>query len=183
MHTEEISEKMQHASNRHVALLIAILALALALFESLAKSYQTESLSLQMESVNLWSFYQAKSIKAHTTDLAMGVVIEVADKYQMTESEAIKKWSRNVELLNSNETEGDGKLQLLKKAKEVEKERDLMFIKYRYMEIASGLLQVAIVLASAAIITNVGLLVLGSILLGGGATAVGGIGMFVPTLF
>lgn len=182
MDIEEIKEKIEHSPNRRVALLIAVLALALAFFESLGKSYQTDALSLQVESANLWSFYQAKSIKAHATELARGIVIEVADKAQLSESEALKKWADDVERLTSNDVDKDGKHQLFEKAKEVEAERNLMFKKYRYMEIASAILQVSIVLASAAIITSAGFLVTGACALGVVATAVGLVGLFVPSL-
>lgn len=182
MDTEEIKERIEHSPNRRIALLIAVLALALALFESLGKSFQTDALSLQVESTNLWSFYQAKSIKAHTTELARGIVIEVADRRLLDESAALKKWAEDVERLTSNEVDKDGKHQLFEKAKEVEAERDLMFKKYRYMEIASALLQVSILMASAAIIAGAALLVSGASALGFVATVIGLVGLFAPTL-
>lgn len=182
MNAEEIQERIEHTPSRRVALLIAILALGLAFFESLGKSFQTDALSLQVESANLWSFYQAKSVKAHNTELARGIVIEIADKSRLSESEALKKWADDVARLTSNEADNDGKKQLFDKAKEVEAERNLMFKKYRYMEIASAILQVSIVLASAAIITSAGFLVAGAGFLGVLATAVGLVGLFAPAL-
>src|ERR1700692_1881318 len=52
--------------NRKIALLIAVIALFLALSETLGKGAQTESLAKNVEASNLWAFFQAKSIR-HTT--------------------------------------------------------------------------------------------------------------------
>ena len=46
-------------SNKKIALLIAILALFLAISETLSKAYQTEVITKQVEASNLWAFFQA----------------------------------------------------------------------------------------------------------------------------
>src|SRR5580693_3133888 len=55
--------KEASSENRKIALLIAIIALCLALSETLGKGAQTESISKNVESSNLWAFFQAKSIR------------------------------------------------------------------------------------------------------------------------
>ena len=47
------------ASSKRVALVIAVLAAALAISETLGKSAQTAALSYNVEASNLWSFFQA----------------------------------------------------------------------------------------------------------------------------
>ena len=61
----EHAEHAEHASgkNRKIALLIAVIALCLALSETLGKGAQTESISKNVEASNLWAFFQAKSIR------------------------------------------------------------------------------------------------------------------------
>jgi len=61
----EHAEHAEHASseNRKIALLIAVIALFLALSETLGKGAQTEALSKNVEASNLWAFFQAKSIR------------------------------------------------------------------------------------------------------------------------
>src|SRR5512138_2489286 len=61
----EHAEHAEHASgsNKNIALLIAVIALFLALSEMLGKGAQTESISKNVEAANLWSFFQAKSIR------------------------------------------------------------------------------------------------------------------------
>jgi len=58
------------ASNKKVALLIAVLALLLALSETFGQSAQTQALSSNIEASNLWSFFQAKTIRLTTVRTA-----------------------------------------------------------------------------------------------------------------
>jgi len=73
-HTEHISSE-----NKKIALLIAVIALCLALSETLGKGAQTETISKNVEASNLWAFFQAKSIRrtvvqtaAEQTKLSLG---------------------------------------------------------------------------------------------------------------
>ena len=56
--------------NKGVALLIAVLALFLAIAETAAKSAQTDALSANIEAANLWSFFQARTIRQTTVRTA-----------------------------------------------------------------------------------------------------------------
>ena len=64
----EVSEEIEHAvhENKGIALLIAVLALFLAFASAGGKGAQTEAISENVESANLWAFYQAKAIRATT---------------------------------------------------------------------------------------------------------------------
>ena len=55
-----------HGGNKGVALLISVLALVLALSETLGKSTQTTALGYNIEASNLWAFFQAKTIRQTT---------------------------------------------------------------------------------------------------------------------
>jgi len=70
----EHAEHAEHASgsNKKIALLIAIIALCLALSETLGKGAQTESISKNVEASNLWAFFQAKSIRRTQIQTAAG---------------------------------------------------------------------------------------------------------------
>lgn len=61
----EHAEHIEHIShtNKKIALMIAVLALFLALAETLGKSAQTGAISDNVEASNLWAFYQAKTIR------------------------------------------------------------------------------------------------------------------------
>ena len=64
----EHAEHAEHASgsNKKIALLIAVIALFLALSETLGKGAQTEAISKNVEASKLWAFFQAKSIRRTT---------------------------------------------------------------------------------------------------------------------
>ena len=49
--------------SKRIGLLISILALVLAFSETLGKGAQTEALSLNIEASNLWTFFQAKTVR------------------------------------------------------------------------------------------------------------------------
>src|SRR5262249_60937986 len=50
-------------SNKQIALLVAILAAFLAISEMGGKSAQTEVLTQHVEATNMWSFFQAKTVR------------------------------------------------------------------------------------------------------------------------
>ena len=56
--------------NKKIAILISVLALFLAICETLGKSAQTDALSSNVEASNLWAFYQAKTIRKTTMETA-----------------------------------------------------------------------------------------------------------------
>ena len=155
MEAREIEETIEESPNKKIALIIAILALFLAISETLSKSYQTEVLMKQIEASNLWSFYQAKSTRLTTTKIAHEV-FEIVTTGLSKEGTALrKKWADEIQRYESDEATKEGKKEILERAREAEEERGLFSKKYKLMEIAAGLLQVAIVLASASIITSV----------------------------
>ena len=61
----EHAEHAKHAahSNKKIALAIAIMALLLALSETLGKSANTEAINLNIKASDTWNFFQAKTIR------------------------------------------------------------------------------------------------------------------------
>ena len=155
MEIREIEEVINESPNKKIALIIAILALFLAISETLSKSYQTEVLMKQIEASNLWSFYQAKSTRLTTTRIAHEAFEIFATGLSKDGSVLSKKWAEEIQRYESDEITKEGKREILERAKLAEDDRDLFSKKYRLVEISAGLLQVAIVLASASIITGV----------------------------
>jgi len=142
-------------SNKKIALVIAVLALFLAISETLSKAYQTEVITKQVEASNLWAFFQAKSIRKTTTDVAL----QSAQMSQQAEdpkvAEQMKKWAAASKRYDTEPETGEGRKELAERAKKAQALGELANHKYHNLEISSGVLQVAIVLASSAIITNV----------------------------
>ncbi|MFM6962438.1 MAG: DUF4337 domain-containing protein [Polynucleobacter victoriensis] len=169
-------------SNKKIALLISILALLLAVSETMSKAYQTEVLTKQIEASNLWSFFQAKTIRSTATKLTIETAQLSGKASDPKTAAALEKWDAAAKRYDSEPETGEGRKELAAKAKQAEATRDLYMHKYHFLEIASGILQVAIVLASATIITGVSLL---SVLAGGLGVislVLSGLGIFAPTL-
>ncbi|MBR1169486.1 DUF4337 domain-containing protein [Bradyrhizobium liaoningense] len=156
----EHAEHAEHASgsNKKIALLIAVLALFLAISETLGKGAQTESISKNVEAANLWAFFQAKSIRRT-------VVVTAAEQGKLTLAEAseaqkpavqkqIEDWTKTAQRYRSEPETGEGTEQLAEKAKHAEHDRDEATAKYHHFELASAAFQIGIVLASATIITG-----------------------------
>jgi hypothetical protein len=157
----EHAEHAEHASgsNKKIALLIAVIALCLALSETLGKGAQTESISKNVESSNLWAFFQAKSIRRTvvqaTSDqarLSLGLMGDEAAKAAL--SKQIDEWKKTADRYRSEPETGEGSEQLAERAKHAEHDRDLAMARYHHYEVASAAFQIGIVLASATIITG-----------------------------
>jgi len=166
-------------SNKKIALLIAVLALVLAFSETLGKSAQTNALSLNIEASNLWSFFQAKTIR-------QTVVRTAAEQTSLGgNSEDAKKqveaWRKTAQRYQTEPETGEGRDELMARAKEAEKKRDRSMAAYHQYELASAAVQIAIVLASAAIITAMSALVWIAGALGALGVAFCVIGFFFPT--
>jgi hypothetical protein len=156
-HAEHAEEASHH--NRGVALLISVLALFLALSETLGKSAQTAALTDTVQASDTWSFYQARNIRATTVATAKEVLeIEAASETDPTRKAALTKkiedWDKRVKRWESDPERREGMKELSAKAKNLEERRDHKLEQYHNFEIASAALQIGIVLASAAIITS-----------------------------
>lgn len=157
----EHAEHAEHASgsNKKIALLIAVIALFLALSETLGKGAQTESISKNVEASNLWAFFQAKSIRrtvieatADHARLSLGNLGDDAAKSALTKQ--LEAWQKTAARYRSEPETGEGSEQLAERAKHAEHERDVAMARYHHYEVASAAFQIGIVLASATIITG-----------------------------
>jgi hypothetical protein len=170
-------------SNKKIALLIAILALFLAISETLSKAYQTEVITKQVEASNKWAFFQAKSIRKTTTEVARDSLLMAPNADDPKVQEQIAKWTATAKSYDSEPETGEGRKELTASALAAEKKAELANHKYHNLEISSGMLQVAIVLASSSIITSVVLLGWVAGLLGVVAVGFGFFAMFGAALF
>ena len=171
--------------NRRIALLIAVLALFLSFSETLGKSAQTEAISANVESPDLWAFFQAKSVRKTQVDTAAEEMKVAADAAADPAAKAamqkqIDAWKQTAARYDSEPSTGEGRKELAERAKEVEERRDLAMTKYHHYELASAAFQVGIVLASAAVITGmIGLAWFGGVL-GIIGLALALLGLFAP---
>ena len=176
--------------NKKIAILISVLALFLAIAETLGKSAQTDALSSNVEASNLWAFYQAKTIRKTTmetaaeqmeVDLALArdpVVKDLLDK-------RIQAWRARAATYESEpkaDGKGEGRKELMARALAAEKKRDLAMAKYHHFEYGSAAFQIAIVLASSFLITGVFYLLWGACGVGILGVLFTAIGLLAPNL-
>jgi len=170
----EVSHLHADPSHKKVALLIAILALILAFAETLAKGAQTTALSANIEAANLWSYFQAKTIRMTSVRTAAEAAeVELLQVSSDQVKEALQKrvadWKQTAARYDSEPETQEGRKELSARAKIAEAKRDRTLAAYHHYEVASAAVQIAIVLASASIITSVTALAW----LGGGLGIVG----------
>ncbi len=162
----EIQEQIEHAEhgahapgfNRRIALLIAVLALFLSFAETLGKSAQTEAIAANVETSDLWAFFQAKTVRstvlrtaAEEMTVATAAANDPAAKAAMQKQ--IDAWQKTAARYDSEPETKEGRKELAERAKEAEEGRDLAMARYHHYELASAAFQIGIVLASAAVIT------------------------------
>jgi Domain of unknown function (DUF4337) len=185
----EQADQAKEASNenKRIALLIAVIALCLALSETLGKGAQTESISKNVEASNLWAFFQAKSIRHTVVQTAadqsrLGLGSFSDEPAKAAAQKQIDEWEKTASRYRSDPKSGEGQAELSERAKTAEEERDLATAKYHHFELASAAFQIAIVLASATIITGIVVLAWISGVLTLAGIAFTALGIFVPHL-
>lgn len=161
----DVTEDNQPTSkvNKRIALLIGVLALLLAFSEILGKNAEQDALSRNIEASNLWAFFQAKTIRGTTLRTAAEAMeIELANATEPVARERLQKridgWKTTIARYESEPETNEGRKELIARAKAAEARRDISSARDDKYDIVSGLLQIAIVVASAAIITGVAML-------------------------
>jgi len=177
---------VDHLGDKRIALLIAVLALFLAVVETGGKSAQTEAITRNVESANLWSFFQARTIRqtivrtaAEESELAkLGAQGEMKTAIEAQQ----KRWRDTAARWESEPETGEGRKELSERARKAEAVRDRNMAAYHLYEYAAAAFQVAIVIASASIITSVPLLAVGGMVLGVIGAVLATFGWLAPTL-
>jgi hypothetical protein len=192
----EIKEKIEEIGEGHegsqssklrIGLLIAALAALLALLEAGGKSAQTEAINANLQASDLWAFFQAKTARVTTIQTAaesakLSLLGDLPAETKATIQKQIDVWNATVARYDSEPQTGEGRKELTERAKEAQAERDHKLAAYHLFELGSAASQLAIVLASAAIITGLIFLVYLSGLLGVVGAALGLIAWQAPTL-
>jgi hypothetical protein len=153
-----------HTNNKGVALLIAILALFLAFSEMGGNNAEREAQAHNLEASNLWAFFQAKTIRRTSVQVASEQVeaqlVTITDPAQReVMQKRIADWKKTADRYETEPETGEGRRELMARAKVAEEKRDTNKARNEIFELSSALLQIAIVLCSAMIITGIGALV------------------------
>jgi uncharacterized protein DUF4337 len=185
--THEQVEQAHRQKNKRAALLIIGLAAALAIAEMAGKEAQFASIAHNIESSDLWAFYQAKTIRSTVVRTAIEAATLLPDNDVPADRSAawqqqVDAWRSATDRLDSNPATQDGRKELAERTKQIEKTRDEEIRAYHDFEYGSAALQLAIVMASASVITEITLLEVVSGFLGAAGVALGLIGWLAPAL-
>ncbi|PTM41073.1 DUF4337 domain-containing protein [Bosea sp. 124] len=172
--------------NKRIALLIAILALMLAFSEIGGKNAEQDALAKNVEASNLWAFFQAKTIRGTTLRTAAEAMeVDLAGATDPIVRERLQKriegWKATIARYESEPETNEGRKELIVRAKAAEAQRDISSARDDKYDIVSGLLQIAIVISSAAIITGISLLAWTGGALGLAALALMFVAQLAPT--
>jgi hypothetical protein len=172
--------------DKKIALLVAVLAALLAISELGGKSAQTHALADHIDASNLWSFFQAKTIRQTTMRTAADAVEAQFKDGGQEMPVGLKKqaetWRSTAQRYETEPETGEGRKELAAKAKTKEAAREKAMSAYHMFEYGSAALQLAIVLAGAAALTSVVWLTFMSIGLGVLGLLFGALGFLAPTL-
>jgi hypothetical protein len=141
--------------NKQTAIFVAALAVMLAICSVGGDNATKDAMRASIESADAWAFYQAKNLRQTNyalaadsieRDLANPALDEASKKLSQ---EKMAKYRATVERYETEPATGDGKKELVAKAKSLETVRDLALKRDPYFDYAQGMLQIAIVLASS----------------------------------
>jgi hypothetical protein len=125
---------------------ITVIALLLAVNTYMANSFSGKVLSNTIAANNVWSFYQAKSIKQTLAEQSLDDAIVRGDRVKA------EKLKAKIERYESDPEKGEGKKELMARAQKLEAERDNARKHGPWMTFAGTAYQLAIVLLSASIL-------------------------------
>jgi hypothetical protein len=183
---QETLEQVSERGGRYVALLISILAAMLALVEVSGGNAEQDATTNNITAANLWSFYQAKTIRrSNLQQLTEMVELDLPDLSPERAERTRKRleaWRATAARYESEPETNEGRKELAARAKAAEEARDRALAADNMFDYGSASLQLAIVLASASIVIGIMWLAW----LAGGVGLIGVtfalLGWFAPTL-
>jgi len=152
---EELEEKKRQPFTKRVALTTAIFAVVLAITSLGGNNAMKEMLLAQQQASDQWAFYQAKVIREHLyRQQKQRLELDLLEKESL-KPEVRKRYEALLqETAKEAERYGLEKKDIRKEAEKLEHERDINRNKDPYFDYAEVLLQIAIVMASIAILAH-----------------------------
>jgi hypothetical protein len=158
---------------RLTAIYISALAVLIAITSVGGDNATKDMIRSSIDAADTYSFYQAKTIRQTTMrtmadDLELRLADpDVGDSMRQKLQEKLSSYRATADRYESEPSTGEGKKELLAKARRLEAQRDLSLQRDPYFDSAGALLQIAIVLASASLILGGSSLLWVSAVLGG----------------
>jgi hypothetical protein len=143
---EELQEHAEHAKepfDRKVALTMAVIAAVMAIVSVAGHILTTEELLNQQKASDQWSYYQAKDIRRYESDIARDVMAALS-----AGPAAVNKYAANMERYDKER----GGIEI--EARKLEEESHAQGARALRTHMGEVFLEIAIVLASLAILTK-----------------------------
>jgi Domain of unknown function (DUF4337) len=163
----------QHDRDKKIGIFIGVLAVILALASMGGDNASADAANKNIEAANTWAFFQAKNMRRHVLrveidELELQVLAQPAmpETAKVAIAKKIEDYKAQDLKLTSDPAGKEGLDQLFEKAKALEADRDTALRRNPYFDYATACLQIAIVLASVAIISQGSFLLIVSAALG-----------------
>ena len=147
---------------QRAAIAIAVFAMLLALTGLGGGNATKEALNTNIQAANLYSFFQAKNIRqtnfvlaADSFDLAMANDPSLPEAARAALKAKAEQYRRTAARYETEPENGEGKKELIARAKAEEAKRDHALKQDPYFDYSEALLQIAIVLISVAIVAEI----------------------------
>jgi hypothetical protein len=172
-----------------IGIYVGILAVVLAICSLGGSNAQQNALQENIAASNVWSFFQAKNarrqaLRLHTEefDVMLKMTPSMPDDAKKMIEQKVSDYKALDKQLTSDPKTGEGLDELFAKGKALEATRDEALKQGPYFDYGQALLQIAIVLASVALISGGNMLLYFSFALGGlGAVlTIGGFTLIFP---
>ena len=160
--------------SRWIGIYVGILATLLAICTLGGGNATKDATRANIDATNLWNFFQAKNTRRELYTIAASDLELFLKAYPALPPEAraaiddkVKAYKARITILSSDKEKNEGLDELWTKGREIEKEREVAFRRDPYFDMAQALLQIAIVLASVALIAEANMLLYFSFTLAG----------------
>ena len=174
MDLSEIAEKHTDSSRRSrwIGIYVGVLAALLAVCSLGGDNATKDAMRANVDATNTWAFFQAKNVRraaymiaADDLELTLSANPGMPAEARAAMEAKIKAYQETIERFKSERTTNEGLDELFAKGKQIEREREIAFEKDPYFDASQALLQIAIVLASVALIAETSVLLWFSALL------------------
>lgn len=188
----EATAENRRDRDRLIGVYIGVLAVILAICGMGGGNAAKEATLKNIEAANTWSFFQAKNLRRHGLNVQIDELeLWLAREPQMPDAARtavvarLADYKQRASQLTSDEKSREGLDQLWARGKALEAERDLAMRRDPYFDYGQAMLQIAIVLASVALISSGSMLLVVSALVGlsGALLTLNGFLMLMPIPF
>ena len=149
--TEEVKKPLSRSEREALikdkaGWVIVVFAALLAVNTYMAGGNSSKVLNNTIDANNTWAFYQAKSIKQTLAEQSLDDAVARGDKVK------VEKIKAKIDRYESDPKSGEGKVELMAKARKLEEERSVAKQRSPWYTYGGSLLQIAIVLLTASIL-------------------------------